>query len=134
MWLQNWQGNFFFCFVCSQVFSVCFSYGAWSGCASPAGLGSFFRFFFLSRFPLHLRFGKKTPRGRSHLDVLLHAELRQGLLDAQGGESGCSVGVPALPHDLPHDAQRLHGNDTAELEFSKKEQLMQDDCCCLDLC
>lgn len=44
----------------------------------------------------------------SHLDVLLHAELRQGLLDAQGGEPGRSVGVPALPHDLPHHTQRLH--------------------------
>lgn len=50
----------------------------------------------------------------SHLDVLLHAELRQGLLDAQGGEPGRSVGVPALPHDLPHHTQRLHteGEDT----------------------
>lgn len=48
-----------------------------------------------------------TPRRRSHLDVLLHAELRQRLFDAQGRQSGRSVGVPALPHDLTHHAQRL---------------------------
>lgn len=43
----------------------------------------------------------------SHLHVLLHAELRQGLFDAQGRQSGRSVGIPALPHDLSHDAQGL---------------------------
>lgn len=47
-----------------------------------------------------------APRA-SDLDVLLHAELRQGLFDAQGRQPGRSVGVPALPHDLPHDAQGL---------------------------
>lgn len=50
--------------------------------------------------------------GGSHLDVLLHAELGQGLLDAQRGESGRSVGVPALPHDLPHHTQRLQTHNT----------------------
>lgn len=113
-------GYFFFCFICSQVFSVCFSYGAWSGCASPAGLVFFFFSFLIFLSISDLKKKKKTPQGRSHLDVLLHAELRQGLLDAQGGESGRSVGVPALPHDLPHDAQGLHGNNTPELGFCKR--------------
>lgn len=58
----------------------------------------------------------------SHLDVLLHAELRQSLLDAQGGEPGRSVGVPALPHDLPHHTQRLHteGEDTMTQRFREE--------------
>lgn len=60
--------------------------GVWSGCASLARL-----------------------TGRSHLDVLLHAELRQSLLDAQCRQSRRAVGVPALPHDLPHHTQRLQG-------------------------
>lgn len=110
-------GYFFFVSFAVKSLVFFFPYGAWSGCASPAGLVFFF--FFHSHFPLYLRF-EKTPRGCSHLDVLLHAELRQGLLDAQGGESGSSVGVPALPHDLPHDAQGLHGNNTPELGLCKR--------------
>lgn len=35
------------------------------------------------------------------------AELRQGFLDPQGGESGGTVGVPTLPHDLGHHPQGL---------------------------
>ena len=43
----------------------------------------------------------------SHLDVLVHAELRQSLLDAQRSQPRRTVGVPALTHDLTHHTQRL---------------------------
>lgn len=38
-----------------------------------------------------------------HFNSLLLAELGQGLFDAQGRETGGSVGVPAFSHDLGHD-------------------------------
>ena len=50
-----------------------------------------------------------------HLDALLLAELRQGLLDAQRGEAGGAVGVPALPHDLGHHTQNLQTEEEAQV-------------------
>jgi len=58
------------------------------------------------------------PGAQSGFGVLLDAELRDGLLDAQGGEPRRAVGVPALPHDPAHHPQRLpsrehsHGSGT----------------------
>lgn len=58
---------------------------------------------------------------RSHLDILLHAELGQGLLDAQGRKSGGSIGVPALPHDFPHHTQGLRGEKNKSKSINNTE-------------
>lgn len=42
-----------------------------------------------------------------HFNILLDGELGEGLLDAQGRETGGSVRVPALPHDFADDPQSL---------------------------
>lgn len=42
-----------------------------------------------------------------HFNILLDGELGEGLLDAQGRESGGSVRVPALSHDFADDPQSL---------------------------
>ena len=59
---------------------------------------------------LHVSFFAEGAPAVSHLDVLLHAELRQSLLDAQRGQPRRPVGVPALTHDLTHHTQRLVEN------------------------
>ena len=43
-----------------------------------------------------------------HFNALLLTELGQRLLNAQGGEAGCPVGIPAFPHDLSHHPQSLN--------------------------
>lgn len=48
-------------------------------------------------------------RPSSDFNVLLDAELGQGLFDAQRRQAGGSVGVPALPHDFTHHPQSLEG-------------------------
>lgn len=49
------------------------------------------------------------PAGAQGLDfhVLLDTELGEGFLNAEGGESSRSVGVPALSHHLTHHPERL---------------------------
>lgn len=49
-----------------------------------------------------------------HLDPLLLAELRQGLLDPESREAGGTVGIPTFPHYLCHHPQGLQSTeDTA---------------------
>lgn len=43
----------------------------------------------------------------SDFNVLLDAELGQGLFDAQGRQPGSSVSIPTLPHNLAHNPQGL---------------------------
>lgn len=43
-----------------------------------------------------------------HFYPLLLAELRERLLDAQGGEASSPVGIPAFSHDLCHHPQSLN--------------------------
>lgn len=43
----------------------------------------------------------------SDFNVLLNAELRQGLFDAQCCQAGGSIRVPTLPHDFAHHPQSL---------------------------
>lgn len=59
-------------------------------------------------------------RALSNFDVLLDTQLGQGLLDAQGSEAGGSVGVPTLPHNLPHHTQGLGGWGGREREKKRK--------------
>lgn len=47
-----------------------------------------------------------------HLDSLLLAQLRQGFLDPESGESGGTVGIPTLPHYLRHYPQGLQRRGT----------------------
>lgn len=46
-------------------------------------------------------------RPSSHFNVLLNAELGQGLFDAQGRQAGSSVGIPTLTHDFSHNPESL---------------------------
>lgn len=77
-----------------------------------------FRQVFLLSYPIVrlYRGALQSPASASHLYVLLHAQLGQSLLNSQGCQSGCSVRVPALSHDLPHHPQRLHTHTETNTE------------------
>lgn len=47
----------------------------------------------------------------SDLNVLLNAELGQGLFNAQGRQAGSSICIPALPHDFAHNPQGLERHE-----------------------
>lgn len=101
MWLQKWQEC-----LCNHIikkvrFSITFSYFVRS-----------------SRRPIPRLHSVLRTEGRlfsvvlscwcsSDFNVLLNAQLGQGLFNAQRCQAGSAVGIPTLPHDFAHDPQGL---------------------------
>lgn len=102
-WLQNWQeclwSNILQSATLHYILLLCAFFGE--------GPAPFFSVSYsLELGPAHCAFSVLRWL-RSDFNVLLNAELGQGLFNAQGGQAGSSISIPTLPHDFAHNPQGL---------------------------